>query len=226
MNQNDYTPAPGEPEKFVQQRRNALPAPEKEKADNRLALKPCSPSVGDNHAACPTCGHVPDTHRKRQVRHLHVKSEGMVKFIWELQQVLGVTGGFKRMIAEVKILKERVQGDGAPSQDSNEVKYEGVESECIKRSRCGFRAPSPATLRDVLIVLAADMLMTGEMPPDDASDWGFSKSTTLRDKVRVIGYARRSREQCRKWAIRLRAIADSLPNEKSPSAGATETDHE
>jgi hypothetical protein len=60
--------------------------------------------------------------------------------------------------------------------------------------------------------MAADMLMTGEMPPDDVSDWGFSKSTTLRDKVRVIGYARRSREQCRKWAIRLRAIADSLPN--------------
>lgn len=66
----------------------------------------CSPSVGDNDAACPTCGHVPDTHRKRQVRHLHCKSEGMVKFITELQGVLGVTGGFKRMIAEVKILKE------------------------------------------------------------------------------------------------------------------------
>ena len=59
---------------------------------------------------------------------------------------------------------------------------------------------------------SADMLMTGEMPPEDASDWGFSKSTTLRDKVRVIGYARRSREQCRNWGVRLSEIAKSLPN--------------
>ena len=73
----------------------------------------------------------------------------------------------------------------------------------------------PVTLRNVLIVMAADMLMTGEMPPEDASDWSFSKSTTLRDKVRVIGHARRAREQCRKWGVRLSEIAKSLPNDKS-----------
>lgn len=66
-------------------------------------------SLLDNDAPCPTCSHVPDTHRKRQVRHLHCKSEGMVKFISELQQVLGVTGGFKRMIAEVVSLKENTK---------------------------------------------------------------------------------------------------------------------
>ena len=71
----------------------------------------CSPSVGDDDNVCPICGHVPDTHRKRQVRHLHVKSEGMVKFIWELQQVLGVTVGFKRMIAEVRNLKDNTNVD-------------------------------------------------------------------------------------------------------------------
>jgi hypothetical protein len=48
------------------------------------------------------------------VRHLHCKSEGMVKFITELQSVLGVTGGFKRMIAEVKILKENAYSADPP----------------------------------------------------------------------------------------------------------------
>jgi len=62
-------------------------------------------SVEDNDAACPTCGQVPDTHRKRQVRHLHCKNVGMVRFIIELQRVLEITGGFKRMIDEVKTLK-------------------------------------------------------------------------------------------------------------------------
>jgi len=78
-------------------------------SESPSATTHCSPSVGDNDAACPTCGHVPDTHRKRQVRHLHCKSEGMVKFISELQGVLGVKGGFKRMIAEVKNLKENAE---------------------------------------------------------------------------------------------------------------------
>lgn len=63
-------------------------------------------SVEDNDLPCPTCSHVPDTHRKRQVRHLHCKSEGMVKFIDELQKVLGIKGGFQKMLAEVKLLKK------------------------------------------------------------------------------------------------------------------------
>lgn len=78
-------------------------------------------------------------------------------------------------------------------------------------------------LRNVLIVLAADMLMTDEMPSSIADDWDFSKSTTLRDRVKVIGYARRSREQCRKWAIRLRDIADSLPNAQEIVSGDKKT---
>lgn len=65
--------------------------------------------VQDDGSPCPCCGHVPNTHRKRQVRHLHCKSEGMVKFISELQGVLGVVGGFNRMIAAVKILQENVE---------------------------------------------------------------------------------------------------------------------
>jgi len=76
-------------------------------------------------------------------------------------------------------------------------------------------ASAAIILRHVLIVLAAKMLTTDEMPSCDADDWEFSKSTTLRDRMEVIGYARRSREQCRKWAILLRDIADSLPNAKA-----------
>jgi hypothetical protein len=87
----------------------------------------------------------------------------------------------------------------------------------------GSAAPA-VNLRNVLIVLAADMLMTDEIPSSIADDWDFSKSTTLRDKVKVIGYARRSREQCRKWALRLRDIADSLPNARAMTP-ATESDH-
>ena len=81
-----------------------------------------------------------------------------------------------------------------------------------RRSAAAGSAAPAVNLRNVLIVLAADMLMTDEIPSSIADDWDFSKSTTLRDKVKVIGYARRSREQCRKWALRLRDIADSLPN--------------
>lgn len=59
----------------------------------------------DNISACPCCGHVPDTYRKQQVRHLHAKSEGMVKFIGELQKIIGVRGGFQTMLAAVRKLK-------------------------------------------------------------------------------------------------------------------------
>ena len=46
MNLNDYTPSPGEPEEFVQQRRNALPTPAKEKAEERLAPATGSACLG------------------------------------------------------------------------------------------------------------------------------------------------------------------------------------
>lgn len=62
----------------------------------------------EDSSPCSCCGHVPDTHRKQQIRHLHCKSEGMVKFISELQKILGAKGGFKKMIAAVKILRENV----------------------------------------------------------------------------------------------------------------------
>ena len=62
--------------------------------------------VEDNSEPCPCCGHVPDTHRKMQVRHLHVKCGGMIRFITDLQNMLGVVGGFKKMLEAVKTLKE------------------------------------------------------------------------------------------------------------------------
>jgi hypothetical protein len=51
---------------------------------------------------------VPDTHRKRQVRHLHCKSEGMVKFIGKLQKILDIeSGGFELMLKQVQELKDK-----------------------------------------------------------------------------------------------------------------------
>jgi hypothetical protein len=106
--------------------------------------------------------------------------------------------------------------DRCEARQANEATSERTAL-CPSDATTCSAAPA-VNLRNVLIVLAADMLMTDEIPSSIADDWDFSKSTTLRDKVRVIGYARRSREQCRKWAIRLRAIADSLPNTMPPSS--------
>lgn len=61
--------------------------------------------VEDNAAVCPHCGAVPDTHRKMQVRHLHVKSQQLVKFIEDLQKLLGLVGGPQTLLVAVQNLQ-------------------------------------------------------------------------------------------------------------------------
>lgn len=48
------------------------------------------PKVEEDGKPCPTCSHVPDTRRKAQVRHLHVKSENLKAWLTKIGALVGL----------------------------------------------------------------------------------------------------------------------------------------
>lgn len=62
--------------------------------------------------------------------------------------------------------------------------------------------------RNKLIKLAAEMAMRSNMPSPFFDDWNFSKNITKKDARNVLNKAKKADEQCRDWAVRLRAIID------------------
>lgn len=74
-----------------------------------------------------------------------------------------------------------------------------------------------------LIRLAAEMARAEGMPSPYLEDHAFYVSTPMAERRRLIAVAQKAENQCRDWAMRLRAVADALAadsasvtQEKSP----------
>jgi hypothetical protein len=66
-----------------------------------------------------------------------------------------------------------------------------------------------------LINLAAQMVRGTGMPSSHADDWRWYASTCQSQKGVILEVAERANDQCKAWAVRLRAIADRLSEQHS-----------
>lgn len=61
-----------------------------------------------------------------------------------------------------------------------------------------------------LIDLTAEMAHGSGMPSEHWDDHPWQKTTGINERRRVLREAAKANDQCRDWAVRLRAIADRL----------------
>lgn len=64
--------------------------------------------------------------------------------------------------------------------------------------------------RSELIKLAAEMVHGVGMPPEYVSDHAWCKTTCAKERDRVVRDAQKAHDQCKDWAMRIKAIADRL----------------
>lgn len=63
--------------------------------------------------------------------------------------------------------------------------------------------------RKELFRIAAEMAMGKNMPSPYMSDWNFPKNLSRKKRKEIPTILNGANEQCRKWAIELRAVIDS-----------------
>lgn len=69
--------------------------------------------------------------------------------------------------------------------------------------------------RSALLKLAAEMVRCNGMPSPYIEDWNLAKTTPLRTMRQIRDAADKAEKQCKRWAVRLRAIIDA--DAKSPN---------
>jgi len=70
--------------------------------------------------------------------------------------------------------------------------------------------PAIESARSEIIKIAAEMLHHPALPSSFIEDWDLPKSTPLKTCRKIIDAADKVDEQCKRWAVRLRSVFDSL----------------
>ena len=69
-------------------------------------------------------------------------------------------------------------------------------------------------IKSELIKLASEMAQSQNMPSGYYEDWKWPKGMQITSWRKVADAAFKAEDQCKDWAVRLRKIADSIPNAK------------